>query len=83
MNDKIDGILNYIFSSSYQEEVECGYGIGMNGKRGFVKSSFYAVGWDVCLLHLTPRQEIVYMLLFASIDSARRSEWHRQNIYEL
>lgn len=76
---KMDKIAEYIFSAQYQEETELGYGIGINGENGFVKSTYYAVGWDVCLSHLTQKQTMLYMILLSPVSSARSTQWYKTN----
>lgn len=81
----IDVIINYIFSSKYQKDVLGGYGIGINEKVGFIKSRYFAVGWDIHLYDLSPSQELTYMILFSRITSARITKWYINNLnkYEL
>lgn len=77
---KIDRVLRYVLSEAYQEEVKNGYGIGINGERGFVKSSYYSVGWDVGVNRLTTRQELMYLRLLSSVDAVRDSDWYRSAV---
>lgn len=79
----IDGIIKYVLSAYYQEEVKSGYGIGINGESGFVKSPYYAVGWDLCFLHITRRQTLLYSSLLSKIPCAVSSEWYQSNRKEL
>ncbi len=75
----IDAIVAFILGKRYQEETKNGYGIGVNGEKGFVRSAYYAVGWDIHLSRLTPRQELLYMLLLSPVPGARQTTWYREN----
>lgn len=74
---KIDAVVDYILGDGYQRETLHTYGIGVNREKGFVKSAYYAVGWDVCVAHLTPRQELLYLWLLSPVAAAVRSPWYQ------
>lgn len=82
-DNMIDKIIEYASSTKYQEEVKNGYGIGINGENGFVKSNYYAVGWDLGVLRLTHRQRLLIMILLSGISSAVKTDWYQMEKEEL
>lgn len=76
----MDGVVAYILGDGYQNTVQPGYGIGVRVGKGFTKGRYYAVGWDVVISRVSPRQEWLYMLLLSPVSAARGTAWYQDNL---
>lgn len=80
VKEKIDRIIDYLFSDKYLDETKNGYGIGIKSKSGFTKGKYFAVGWNFRIDNLAPSEELTYMVLLSRFSSGRNKEWYKNNI---